>query len=309
VGLFAARERIRARAEALQDWERGRAALELRLAQDDPAGAAHALSALKAPDEQRARELGQLRVNFGSRAAYSFARALVQRAQESDWYGARRLIASMQRDPQVLGLLDETARQALARSAQSLSVTQDRMLYEEFRATPRMELAQRYVDGWPLVPRRMAPVVAQYMAWLEQPTTDLLLEAVEWQSVGQDSSAISDMPDATIELRVNGEARAATRIEDIKGRTRSTLLEPLRIPMSTSDEYPVRLGVVVHIDLRDVLVSDPIATGSLEVSPADARAAQTFVIPVVDPLWSPRPHRLFLRAEAVGAPSLPPWEW
>ncbi len=309
VGLTAARERIRARAEALEEWERGRAALEMRLAQDDPAGAAHALSALRAPDEQRARELGELRVNFGSRAAYSFARALVQRAQESDWYGARKLIASMQEDSQVLALLDETARQALTRSVQSLSMTEDRMLYEEFRASPRMELAQRYVDGWPLVPRRMAPVVAQYMAWLERPTTDLLLEAVEWQSVGQDSSAITDMPDATIELRVNGEPRAVTRIEDIKDRTRSTLIEPLRVPMSTSDEYPVRLGAVVHIDLRDVLAADPIATGSMEVNPAELRATQTFVIAVVDPLWSPRPHRLFLRAQAVGAPLLPPWEW
>jgi hypothetical protein len=308
VGLDAARERIAARANALDEWERGRRTIETLLDQDDPAGAARALADLRAPDEEHGRQLGELRVGFGARAAYVVARAMVRHGEAGDWAGARRLLAAMREDGAVAALLDQHARSALVRSEEALNQSEDRVLYEEFRATPRAELAGRYLDGWPGVTRRMAPHVQEYLAWLDKPVTELVFEAVEWQTVGSAPSAITDLPDATLELRIDGQPRAITRIEDVRDRTKSTLLEPIRITLSQSDAQVVRVGAVVRIDLRDVLDADPLATGAVDVSPAELRAARSLVLPVVDTAWSPKPHRLFFRVAGIGTPALPPWQ-
>ncbi|MBL9140231.1 MAG: hypothetical protein JNK53_00060 [Phycisphaerae bacterium] len=184
-GVAAARERIEARIAALRDWEQSRRSLERHLRENNPAAAAQDLAALRAPDAERAHELGQLRAGFPSRAAYSLARGVLDRVQREDWAGARRLIAGLRYDAVAFAVLDSTTHDRVARAEAQLNHSEDRALYEALRHAPSVHLAERYLDAWPARPRRMAAPVLEFRAstrrgvgapplppWLAPPPTD-----------------------------------------------------------------------------------------------------------------------------------------
>jgi hypothetical protein len=302
-----ARERIAARRDALAAWERGRRRLEERLAAGDPAGAAHALASLTPLDEERAREAGALRVGFPGRAAYALARGVVERAERGDWTGAWRILHAAAHDPALHAVLDSAAIAQAVRAAAALGPSEDRALYEAFRASRSPGLAARYLEGWPARPRRMAPFVRAYGAWLEAPVTALELTGVEWDVVGSHRSPVPDLPDATVEVWVEGGPSLRVEIEDIADGGRTTFASPPRLLVHGPLDAPMRIGAVARIALRTGAGDGPIAIGSATLTPADARAVRTIAVAVVDPRWSARPHRLLLRAVPVGAPPLPPW--
>lgn len=306
-GLAPAKQRIGARRTALAAWERERRRLEERLDANDPAGAAHALASLSAPDEARARELGALRVGFPGRAAYALARGVVERAERGDWSGARRLLHAARHDPALHAALDATSGGQVARAEAALGPSEDRALYEAFRAARSVALAERYLAGWPVLPRRMAPAVLAYLEWLRAPVTVLELTGVEWDVVGANRSPVPDLPDATVELWSEGGEALRVVVEDIADGGRTALDPPPQIRIRGTNDALVRLGAVVRISLRDSARGAPIAIGALATTSADLRASRSLVIPVVDPAWSARPHRLLIRAWPEGAPLLPPW--
>lgn len=178
------RQRLAARIDALQAWEAGRAALERSLAECDITAAAEALSSLTAVDDRTRQEAQALRAGFSARAANALERCVAERGEQGEWANARRLVDGVRGNAAVWALLDASSRILAERTARELSIAEDRSLYEAFRAAPCFPLAQRYLEGWPLLPRRLAPLVS---AWLQRASQ----HGVAWPAeTGQSSDRV-----------------------------------------------------------------------------------------------------------------------
>ena len=296
------------RIEALSAWESSRAAVDLAIDAGEPGAAAIALARL-APCDDRTRSVAEaIRTGFPRRALDAFARGAIAAADRADFDALQRLADAMQPGAAAWQLLGTAERNAAADSVAAVNARIDKALYDEFLRSPCEPLAARYLEGWPVRPRRMAPFVA---AWLQQAASApirIALEGARWRGLGlpPSSRALEDRPDAEIELRGPDGTVAVEVARDIREDGLSRLgggaleLRPAR-------DAPLRLRATVRIDLRDAVAADPVATGIDERGMAGWRAARLAELPVRDPLWGDRPHMLLLRVTSPGVVALPPY--
>jgi hypothetical protein len=69
----------------------------------------------------------------------------------------------------------------------------------------------------------------------------------------------------------------------------------------------LRVAAEARIDLRDALVTDPIAVGAVTMAVCEWRAARVVEIPANDATWGTRAHSVVLRVCMPDAPALPPF--
>lgn len=307
VRVAEARARIAQRVEGLRAWELERRRVEDCLERFDPLGAALALAALRAPTEAHARELGQLRVGFASRAPWVLSRGVMACAQRGDWSGARRIVSGLEHNGAAQALLDTNGLAQLERAHVLVDRAEDRALYEAYRAFPCPERAERYLEGWPGRPRAMAALVMAHRDWLRHAELRLDVVAIEWADVGVRRTGVMDMPDAQVEVWVEGGARSRRTLEDIPSSARHRIEPPIALTVIGDESHSIAVGAVARIDLRDALAADPVAYGVTRTTLGDALRAGGLVVSVADPAWTGRTHRVAFRATPVGAPSLPPY--
>ena len=307
--LADARTKIDERIAELDAWESGLRDINDALAAGTPAPAAAALARLASCDERTATELTAFRVAFPARAVASFIQGAIAAVDRSDWI-ALALRANEVRPGSMTWLsLDAPSQAAIARSITQVDLRVDRGLYQQFAREPRVELADRYLQGWPLVNRRMAPFVQAWRNSALAGRTTLEMFGVRWSSTGAESPAvgIEDRPDARVEIRVGGEPVMIADAVDIREGETSRFDPTLRYETSVAPADMMRVAGEARIDLRDTLVSDPIAVGSVTMTVNDWRAARVVEIPVTDPSWSGRAHLVLLRVSMPDAPALPPF--
>ena len=303
-----ARSALAARGKALQAWEDARVAVERAYRAGQPAAAAAELAAMRPPDAEHARELDAMRAGFPARASLALVNGVLGRAQAGDWHGARRIAESMSTAGAAWAMLDDDARSIALRTLRELTAVEDRALYEEFRRAPSEGSASRYLAGWPLCRRAMAPHVAGWIRAAAGGDVALALESVAWDRTGGPDTheAVRDLPDAAIVVRLDGTRAIEVTMEDVVEGTRRAFDSPPCAALP-SDAVVVRVSAEVRIDLRDTLIADPIASGMADVTADELRAARGMTLAAADPSWSGRPHVLRLRCVQRGLPALPPW--
>jgi hypothetical protein len=155
----------------------------------------------------------------------------------------------------------------------------------------------------------MAPIVLAWRSTALDGRTALEMFAVRWSSTGAESPAVGleDRPDARIEIRIDGETVMIADAVDIREGETSTFDPPLHYETSMTTNNVLRVAGEVRIDLRDALVTDPIAVGSVSMPVRDWRAARVVEIPVTDASWSGRAHRVLLRVMMPDSLALPPF--
>ena len=139
--------------------------------------------------------------------------------------------------------------------------------------------------------------------------TALTLESARWGATGVESptTTLEDRPDATIDVRAAGDPVMRAVAVDI-AEDGSTAFEPaprFESPAPPSEE--LRIACTARIDLRDAIAADPIALGALAATIAEWRALRQVDLPVTDPAYPGRPHRLRFRVTMPDAPALPPF--
>jgi hypothetical protein len=303
-----ARARLAARSAGLRAWEAARTAVEHAYRTGNPAAAAAELAAMQPPDAAHASELDAMRAGFPARASLALANGVLERAQAGDWRGARRVAESMNSAGAAWAMLDDEARNVAQRTLRELSAVEDRALYEEFRRAPSAGAAARYLEGWPVRRRAMAPVVLSWAREASRRDVTLVLESAAWDRMGGPAApeAVRDLPDAAVVVRLDGARAMEASLEDVVEGTRRTF-DPAPRATLPADADVVRVSVEVRIDLRDTLIADPIATDTADATPAELRAARGITLAATDPSWSGRPHLLRLRCVQRGLPALPPW--
>lgn len=303
-----ARTRLAARAAALRAWEDARAAVERAYRRGDPAAAASELAAMRAPDAEHAKELAAMQAGYPARASLALVSGVLERAQAGDWQGARRIAETMTTGGAAWAMLDAEARNVALRTVRELTAVEDRALYEDFRRAPSVGSARRYLEGWPLRRRAMAPLVSAWLAAAPRAESALVLESIAWERTGGPATpeAVRDLPDAAVVVRFDGARAVEVLVEDVVEGTRHTLDPAPRATLPPEDAV-VRLSVEIRIDLRDTLIADPIAAGTADATADELRAARGLTLAALDPSWSGRPHLVRLRCLQRGLPALPPW--
>jgi hypothetical protein len=298
---------IRGRIASLSAWESSVEAVDRALASGEPAGAARALSRL-APCDERTRSIARdIRSAFPSRFIESAVQGAIAAVGRADSAALQRIADAT--DPsftRAAGFADAEQVQAL-RPNRQVTRRIDQGLYEQFRRRPCAETADRYLAGWPAVPRAMAATVRAWRDRARLGGTLLALVGARWQDTGANAvrGTLEDRPDATVTLAACS-LEIVTRFEDIVAGQATSADAPTLSPDSPPEE-DLRVSASVRIDLRDAMVADPSPTGSCTQSIANWRAERVTEIPVLDPLWGSRPHALLLRAVVPGAPPLPPY--
>jgi hypothetical protein len=298
---------IRSRIAALAAWESSVAAVDRALAAGEPAAAARALGRLAPCDERTRAIAGSVRSGFPARFTESAVQGAIAAVGRNDAAALQRIADAT--DPAFTrgaGFTDGEQAQALRPNRQVVRRI-DQALYEQFRRRPCPETADRYLAGWPSVPRAMAATVRAWRDRARNGGTDIVLVGARWQSTGANSvrGTLEDRPDATVTLRADG-GELVTRFEDI-APGQSILADAPTLASNDAPDSDLSIAASVRIDLRDAMAADPNPTGSFAQSIACWRAERVTELPVLDPLWGSRPHALLLRAVVPGAPPLAPY--
>ena len=307
--LAEARSRVLERIAELDAWEIGVRGVTEALNAGLPGSAAAALARLPSCDDRTATELTAIRAEFPARAVASFIQGAITAVDRSDWSALASLADQVRPGTVAWMSLDAPARATIARSIEQVDLRVDRGLYQQFAREPRVELADRYLQAWPLVNRRMAPIV---MAWRRSALagrTTLAMIGVRWSTTGAESPVVGleDRPDARVEIRIGGETVMIADAADIReGET--SRFEPMpEYECSMLPAEPLRVAGEARIDLRDALVTDPIAVGAVTMAVRDWRAARVVEIPATDATWGTRAHQVLFRVCMPDAPALPPF--
>jgi hypothetical protein len=298
---------IRSRIAALAAWESSVAAVDRALAAGEPAAAARALGRLAPCDERTRAIAGSVRSGFPARFTESAVQGAIAGVGRNDAAALQRVADAT--DPTFTrdaGFTDGEQAQALRPNRQVVRRI-DQALYEQFRRRPCPETADRYLAGWPGVPRAMAATVRAWRDRARSGGTDIALVGARWQSTGANSvrGTLEDRPDATVTLRADG-GELVTRFEDIAPGP-SIRAEAPTLASNAPPDSDLSIAAAVRIDLRDAMAADPNPVGSCTQSIECWRAERVTELPVLDPLWGSRPHALLLRAVVPGAPPLPPY--
>jgi hypothetical protein len=307
--LADARTMIAARIAELDAWELGLRSINQALAAGTPGPAAAALARLPSCDDRTATELTAFRAAFPARAVASFIQGAIAAVDRSDWVALAARADEVRPGSVAWMSLDAPSQAAVTRALAQVDLRVDRGLYQQFVREPRVELADRYLQAWPLLNRRMAPIVLAWRSTALDGRTALEMFAVRWSSTGAESPAVGleDRPDARIEIRIDGETVMIADAVDIREGETSTFDPPLHYETSMTTNNVLRVAGEVRIDLRDALVTDPIAVGSVSMPVRDWRAARVVEIPVTDASWSGRAHRVLLRVMMPDSLALPPF--
>ncbi len=307
--LAEARSRVLERIAELDAWETGVRGITAALNAGLPGSAAAALARLPSCDDRTATELTAIRAEFPARAVASFIQGAITAVDRSDWSALASLADQVRPGTVAWMSLDAPARAAIARSIEQVDLRVDRGLYQQFAREPRVELADRYLRAWPLVNRRMAPFV---LAWRRSALTGgtiLAMVCVRWSTTGAESPVVGleDRPDARVEIRIGGETVMIADAADIReGET--SRFDPLpTYQCSMLPTEALRVAAEARIDLRDALVTDPIAVGAVTMAVCEWRAARVVEIPANDATWGTRAHSVVLRVCMPDAPALPPF--
>ena len=303
------REDMLARINALSAWEAAVQGYAAALAAHRPAAAALALARIEPCDARTAERLTAMRQSAPGDIVNAFSAAAVAMLERDDWEQIATLADSLCPGTTAWNALDPTARAPIALSLEQLRRRVDRGLYEQFMRRPCVELADRYLRGWPSTPRRMAPMVLAWRTAALGGRTALTLESARWGATGVESptTTLEDRPDATIDVRAAGDPVMRAVAVDI-AEDGSTAFEPaprFESPAPPSEE--LRIACTARIDLRDAIAADPIALGALAATIAEWRALRQVDLPVTDPAYPGRPHRLRFRVTMPDAPALPPF--
>ena len=298
---------IRGRVAALAGWESSVAAVDRALGAGEPAAAARALGRLAPCDERTRAIASSVRSAFPARFTESAVQGAIAAVGRNDAAALQRIADAT--DPAFTrgaGFTDGEQAQALRPNRQVVRRI-DQALYEQFRRRPCPETADRYLAGWPSVPRAMAATVRAWRDRARNGGTDIVLVGARWQSTGANSvrGTLEDRPDATVTLRADG-GELVTRFEDI-APGQSILADAPTLASNDAPDSDLSIAASVRIDLRDAMAADPNPTGSFAQSIACWRAERVTELPVLDPLWGSRPHALLLRAVVPGAPPLAPY--
>jgi hypothetical protein len=239
----------------------------------------------------------------------SFIQGAIAAVDRSDWVALAARADEVRPGSVAWMSLDAPSQAAVTRALAQVDLRVDRGLYQQFVREPRVELADRYLQAWPLLNRRMAPIVLAWRSTALDGRTALEMFAVRWSSTGAESPAVGleDRPDARIEIRIDGETVMIADAVDIREGETSTFDPPLHYETSMTTNNVLRVAGEVRIDLRDALVTDPIAVGSVSMPVRDWRAARVVEIPVTDASWSGRAHRVLLRVMMPDSLALPPF--
>ena len=307
--LTEARSRVSERIAELEAWEAGVRGITEALNAGLPGSAAAALARLPSCDDRTATELTAIRVEFPARAVASFIQGAITAVDRSDWSALESLANQVRPGTVAWMSLDAPARATIARSIEQVDLRVDRGLYQQFAREPRVELADRYLQAWPLVNRRMAPVVMAWRRSAQAGRTTLAMIGVRWSTTGAESPVVGleDRPDARVEIRIGGETVMIADAADIReGET--SRFEPMpQYECSMPPAEPLRVAGEARIDLRDALVTDPIAVGAVTMAVRDWRAARVVEIPATDATWGTRAHQVLFRVCMPDAPALPPF--
>jgi hypothetical protein len=303
------REEMLARINALSAWEAAVQGYAAALAAHRPAAAALALARIEPCDARTAERLTAMRQSAPGDIVNAFSAAAVAMLERDDWEQIATLADSLCPGTAAWNALDPTARAPIALSLEQLRRRVDRGLYEQFMRRPCVELADRYLRGWPSTPRRMAPMVLAWRTAALGGRTALTLESARWGATGVESptTTLEDRPDATIDVRAAGDPVMRAVAVDI-AEDGSTAFEPaprFESPAPPSEE--LRIACTARIDLRDAIAADPIALGALAATIAEWRALRQVDLPVTDPAYPGRPHRLRFCVTMPDAPALPPF--
>jgi hypothetical protein len=307
--LTEARSRVSERIAELDAWETGVRGITEALNAGLPGAAAAALARLPSCDDRTATELTAIRVEFPARAVASFIQGAITAVDRSDWSALESLADQVRPGTVAWMSLDAPARATIARSIEQVDLRVDRGLYQQFAREPRVQLADRYLQAWPLVNRRMAPVV---MAWRRSALagrTTLAMIGVRWSTTGAESPVVGleDRPDARVEIRIGGETVMIADAADIREGETSRFDPMPEYECSMLPAEPLRVAGEARIDLRDALVTDPIAVGAVTMAVRDWRAARVVEIPANDATWGTRAHQVLFRVCMPDAPALPPF--
>ena len=307
--LAEARSRVLERIAELDAWETGVRGITAALNAGLPGSAAAALARLPSCDDRTATELTAIRAEFPARAVASFIQGAITAVDRSDW-SALALLADQVRPGTVAWMsLDAPARAAIARSIEQVDLRVDRGLYQQFAREPRVELADRYLQAWPLVNRRMAPFVLAWRRAALAGGTTLAMVGVRWSTTGAESPVVGleDRPDARVEVRIGGETVMIADAADIREGETSRFDPMPEYECSMLPADPLRVAGEARIDLRDALVTDPIAVGAVTMAVREWRAARVVEIPATDATWGTRSHQVLFRVCMPDAPALPPF--
>jgi len=307
--LTEARSRVSERIAELEAWEAGVRGITEALNAGLPGSAAAALARLPSCDDRTATELTAIRAEFPARAVASFIQGAITAVDRSDWSALESLADQVRPGTVAWMSLDAPARATIARSIEQVDLRVDRGLYQQFAREPRVELADRYLQAWPLVNRRMAPVV---MAWRRSALagrTTLAMIGVRWSTTGAESPVVGleDRPDARVEIRIGGETVMIADAADIREGETSRFEPTPTYECSMLPADALRVAGEARIDLRDALVTDPIAVGAVTMAVRDWRAARVVEIPATDATWGARAHQVLVRVCMPDAPVLPPF--
>lgn len=307
--LTEARSRVSERIAELDAWEAGVRGITETLNAGLPGAAAAALARLPSCDDRTATELTAIRAEFPARAVASFVQGAITAVDRSDWSALESLADQVRPGTVAWMSLDAPARATIARSIEQVDLRVDRGLYQQFAREPRVELADRYLQAWPLVNRRMAPIV---MAWRRSALagrTTLAMIGVRWSTTGAESPVVGleDRPDARVEVRIGGESVMIADAADIREGETSRFDPMPEYECSMLPAEPLRVAGEARIDLRDALVTDPIAVGAVTMAVRDWRAARVVEIPATDATWGTRAHQVLFRVCMPDAPALPPF--
>ena len=306
-------ERLRAemlaRINALSAWEAAVQGYAAALSAHAPAAAALALARIEPCDARTAERLAAMRRAAPGDIVNAFSAAAVAMLERDDWEQVATLADSLCPGTAAWDALDPAARAPIALSLEQLRRRVDRGLYEQFMRRPCVELANRYLRAWPVAPRRMAPVVLAWRAAAVGGRTVLTLESARWGATGVESATntLEDRPDATIDVRAAGESVMRAVAVDIAEDGTSTFEPAPRFESAALPNEELRLACAARIDLRDAIAADPIALGGLAATIAEWRSLRQADLPVTDPAYPGRPHRLRLRITMPDAPPLPPF--
>ena len=303
------REDMLARINALSAWEAAVQGYAAALAAHRPAAAALALARIEPCDARTAERLTAMRQSAPGDVVNAFSAAAVAMLERDDWEQIATLADSLCPGTAAWTALDPTARAPIALSLEQLRRRVDRGLYEQFMRRPCVELADRYLRGWPSTPRRMAPTVLAWRIAALGGRTVLTLESARWGATGVESptTTLEDRPDATIDVRASGESIMRVVAVDIAEDTTSTFDPAPRFETGAASGDELRIACAARIDLRDAMAADPIALGGLAATIGEWRALRQADITVTDPAYPGRPHRIRFRVTMPDAPALPPF--
>lgn len=302
------RSSIGDRIARLAAWEAGMAAVDRALSSGEPAAAQRALRRL-APCDPRTEAIAKAaRSSFPARFIESAVQGAIAAVERGDHRALQRIADATDPGSTLAAGFDDAERAQALRPNRQVRRRIDQALYEQFRRRPCDETANRYLEGWPGVPRAMAATVRAWRDRARTGGTTLALVGARWQGTGANATrgTLEDRPDAKVTVRAGtGEEFVAVFEDVVAGETRS-----LEGPMLTTDAAPgtdVEVTVSARIDLRDAMVADPAPVGDCRQTAGAWRAQRVTEVPLLDPLWGSRPHALFLRAVVPGAPPLPPY--